>query len=264
VTTRTQIERYVLGCLLVDATSVVNVIDILKPNNFKGSLGEVKTKHRDSMLVTNAMVYESVLRLYPTRSVNILGVTREIQHMYQVHEPRILMYLVAQLTDTAGSASALTEYAFVLVQESIKDILDAWINAKVAEAQKEVELVTADATDPRIQREQDFAQIRHRLQQMPDVFDQVIALRSFFKNYGYTEELEEVEEMAANINERTKQIRAKHFQTNQLNYVRHLAKQCNYPEAAEQLIDLALDIIDGTCHPSTKLNNHINQLGAIA
>jgi len=264
VTTRNEIERYVLGCLMVDATSVVNVIDILKPNNFKGALGKVKTKHRDSFLLTHNMVYEAVLRLYPRRSVNILGVTRELQTMYEIHEPRLLMYLVADLTDAVGSTVAMQEYAFIMVQESIKDILEAWITAKVTEAQKEVELVTADATDPRIQREQDFAQIRHRLTQMPDVFDQVAALRNFFAAYGYTEELEEVEEMASNINERTKQLRAKHFQNNQLNYVRHLAKQSNYPETAGQLIELALEIIDGTCHPSMKLTNHINQLGAIA
>jgi replicative DNA helicase len=264
VTTRNEIERYVLGCMLVDAAAVAQVIDVIKPNNFKHSIGSVKTKQQESFGITHAMVYHAVLRLYPTRSVNILGVTRELQHMYHVQEPRLLMHCVAALTDTVGNTTAITEYALVLVQESIKENVEHWVNTKVAEAQKEVQLVTADASDPRIQREQDFAQIRHRLQLMPDVFDQVDALRSFFKNYGYTEELEEVEAMAANINERTKQIRAKHYQNNQLNYVRHLAKQCNYPEAAEQLMELAFNIIDGTCHPSMKLTNHINQLGAIA
>lgn len=266
MTTRLQIEQYLLGCMLMDASTVAIAVDVLKPNNFSAAhaIGRFKTGRHDSFGISHADVYTSILALYPSRSVNILGVTRQLQQTFDVKDVQPLRYCVAILTDTIGGTGAFEEYSFILVQESIKDALAAWVNQKVAQAQKEVEHVTAGAEDPRVQREQDFAQIRHRLQLMPDVFDQVDALRTFFHNYGYQDELAEVEEMASNINGRTRQIREKRFRTNQLSYVRHLAKQCNYQEAAEQLIDAALQIIDGTVHPNPKLINHINQITAIS
>lgn len=265
MTSRQDIERYVLGCLLMDAAAMAEVVDVLKPNNFQSRLGLFRTKRFEGFGVTHANVFECMLRLYPSRSVNIMSVAAELQIEHEVLDYGLLRYMVMDLTDTVGSTVVVWEYAFILVQESIRQAITGWVNKKLDEAQRMVvDLITVDATDPRILRELDFAQIRHRLQQMPDVFDQVDALRTFFTSYGYAEELAELEEMADNINARTRQIREQRFKNNQLNYLRHLAKNCQQPEAAMELVDLALAVINNELVPSVQLRNHINQIGAIA
>ncbi len=256
------------------------VIDILKPNNFYYQLEsplkyyDEKGEARDFLGFKHAEVYKCMLEMYPRQKLDIVTLTWYMTKKYRIVETNLLGYDISRLTDRVASSANLEFHSMILVQESILRMLNSWIENKVQEAQQAATLAGGGIRVPtqsignempeEVLREKDFAEIRRRIKLIPNLFDKIDALRSFFSAYGYTEELEEVEEMASNINERTNQLRAKHFQNNQLNYVRHLAKQCNYPEEAGQLIDLALNIITNEIKPSPRLVTSIHQLGAIA
>jgi replicative DNA helicase len=262
MTTRTQIEQYVLGALMMDPTQMPVALDILKPSNFCSALGTFKSKHTEHCTILNSMVFNAMRTLYPSRQVHVLAVVRQLQAELEVIDTRALIHCVNSLTDRVGSTSLVEEYAFILVEESIKDSLTQWINSKVVESQKAVQFITAGADNPEVQREQDFAQIRHRMQLMPDVFDQVDALRSFFSNYGYADELEEVEEMASNIKTRTRQIREKLFTNNLLRSVAHLANGTQDKECIDILVQTIQRLADKKATP--QLVNHINKLAVLA
>lgn len=266
MTHRTEIETVTLGAILVEDGAIACVVDILKPANFSGRLDAafgIKNAKGQLIDITYANIYAAMLEMYPQHKLDIVTLTRFLSIKYGV-ATGLIGYAISTLTEAVASSANLQYWAFILVQESVKDSISAWVNAKVTEVQKALEFVTDGADNPAIQREQDFAQIRHRLLQMPDVFDQLDALRSFFSSYGYTDELEELEELASNVNTRTRAIRAQQFKNNQLNYLRHLANNCSHPVAALELVDVALRIINNEVNPSPQLINHINQLTALA
>lgn len=263
MTTRHSIEAAILGAILLQENTMAMVCDILTDRNFTGVLGTYTTANGQEVQLTNGTLYQTMLCMYPAQAIDILTVLRQLQKNHNITDPK-LPNSIAQLTETVCSNHNAQQHALILVQESIADLLDNWINTKVQEASNIVAQITeADENTPALlEREKDFIASRQRLRLIPDVFDRVEALRNFFTAYGYTQELEELNQIAANINKRTRAIREKRYTSNIVRSLRHMGHKTNNGDLIDQLINTILKLTEDKASP--KLTHHINQLEVLA
>lgn len=267
-----------LGAIILDSSCISEVVDILKPANFYFQL-ELNVDYYDDQGLPRPFIglkysqlYEVILEMYPSLNIDVATLTHFVSKRYRIVQNNLLSYSIARLTDRVASTAHIQFHSLLLVEDSVQRRLNDWITSKVQLAQQSATLASAgvvpvssmgNSLPEEVQKEMDFAEIRKRLNMIPNVFDKVRALRLFFSSYGYTEELEEVEELAGNINSRTAAIRAKRFEQRQYTFIKDKARLCGRPEEATLLIETAIAMINGSLSPSPKLINHIHQIPAI-
>ena len=110
---REQLEKTILGAVLLEAGNFTKVSHILSPKNFS------KNEHYNHQLI-----WKAIESLYPTKPIDVITVNAQLRSMGEVN----YMFYLQELTAQVASSANLSYHALMLVERSISDSFITLLN----------------------------------------------------------------------------------------------------------------------------------------
>lgn len=190
---RVEVERIILGTVLLEEDAYLRVAHILKPTHFIGVL---------PIGITHGEVWKAMVAAHRQGPLDIVTVTRilSIPRMGGGLSMNQIAYSVSQLTDRVASSGNLEFHSIILFEYALREQAVAILRAHGGDEPGDLSDLCAHLAD-----------------ETKDIHEYLPHTVSFLKQYGFSDAAEEMDEFCHQVSIRLKQMSQNQYKQNIIN-----------------------------------------------
>jgi replicative DNA helicase len=187
---REEVERIILGTVLLEKDAYIRVAHILKPTHFIGVL---------PIGITHGEVWEAMVTAHKQGPLDIVSVTRilSIPRMGGGLSMNQIGYSVSQLTDRVASSGNLEFHSIILFEYALREQAVAILLAHGGDEPGDLSDLCAHLAD-----------------ETKDIHEYLPHTVSFLKQYGFSDVAEEMDELCHQVSIRLRQMYQNQYKQN--------------------------------------------------
>lgn len=190
---RVEVERIILGTVLLEKDAYLRVAHILKPTHFIGVL---------PIGITHGEVWKAVVTAHGQGPLDLVTVTRvlSIPRMGRDMPMKLIGYHVSRLTDRVASSGNLEFHSIILFEYALREQAVAILRAHGGDEPGHLSDLCAHLAD-----------------ETNDIHEYLPHTVSFLKQYGFSDAAEEMDEFCHQVSIRLRQMSLNQYKQNIIN-----------------------------------------------